>query len=83
MFRGKHGGLVSADYAAMARSMGADGFTIEKPADLAGQLEAAMASNRPTVLDVRVDPDVRPLATGSWDLPPLPPPLPNFGWQQD
>ena len=41
------------------------------------------ASNRPTVLDVRVDPDVRPLATGSWDLPPLPPPNPNFGWEED
>lgn len=83
MFRGKHGGLVSADYAAMGRSMGAEGASVEKPADLAGQLEAAIASNRPTVLDVRVDPDVRPLATGSWDLPPLPPPAPNFGWEQD
>ena len=56
---------------------------VEKPADLAGQLEAAIASNRPTVLDVRVDPDIRPLATGSWDLPPLPPPTPNFGWEED
>lgn len=83
MFRGKHGGLVSADYAAMARSMGAEGFSVDKPADLAGQLEAAIASNRPTVLDVRVDPDIRPLATGSWDLPPLPPPAPNFGWEED
>ena len=83
MFRGKHGALVSADYAAMARSMGAVGFSVEKPANLAGQLEAAIASNRPTVLDVRVDPDVRPLATGSWDLPPLPPPAPNFGWEED
>ena len=83
MFRGKHGGLVSADYAAMARSMNAEGVTVEKPADLAGQLQAAIASNRPTVLDVRIDPDVRPFATGSWDLPPLPPPAPNFGWQED
>ena len=63
--------------------MGAEGWTIEKPADLAGQLEVAIASNRPTVLDVRVDPDIRPLATGSWDLPPLPYPLPNFGWEED
>jgi acetolactate synthase I/II/III large subunit len=83
MFRGKHGGLASADYAAMARSMGAQGFKVEKPNDLAGQLEAAIASNRPTVLDVRVDPDIRPLSTGSWDLPPLPPPNPNFGWEED
>jgi acetolactate synthase-1/2/3 large subunit len=83
MFKGKEGKPFSADYAAMARAMGADGWLVEKPADLAGQLEAAIASNRPTVLDVRVDPDIRPLATGSWDLPPLPPPTPNFGWQED
>jgi acetolactate synthase-1/2/3 large subunit len=83
MFKGKEGKPFSADYAAMARSMGADGWLVEKPADLAGQLEAAIASNRPTVLDVRVDPDIRPLATGSWDLPPLPYPVPNFGWEED
>jgi acetolactate synthase-1/2/3 large subunit len=52
-------------------------------ADFLVQRQAAIASNRPTVLDVRVDPDIRPLATGSWDLPPLQPPTPNFGWQQD
>ncbi len=83
MFRARSGKPISADGAAMGRSMGAEGSIVEKPADLAGQLEAAIASNRPTVLDVRVDPDIRPLATGSWDLPPLPPPLPNFGWDQD
>ena len=83
MFKAKTGKPFSADYAALARSMGAEGWRVEKPADLAGQLEAAMASHRPTVLDVRVDPDIRPLATGSWDLPPLPPPIPNFGWEED
>ena len=83
MFKDKSGKPFSADYAALARSMGAEGRTVEKPGDLAGQLEAAIASKRPTVLDVRVDPDIRPLATGSWDLPPLPYPLPNFGWEED
>jgi acetolactate synthase-1/2/3 large subunit len=83
MFKRSDGKPFSADYAAMARSMGAQGGLVEKPADLAGQLEAAIASNQPTVLDVRVDPDIRPLATGSWDLPPLPYPLPNFGWEED
>ena len=64
--------------------MGAGLESLRKPADLAGQLETAIASNRPTVLDVRVDPDIRPLATGQLgDLPPLPPPTPNFGWEQD
>jgi len=77
------GNLFSADYAMMARSMGAAGHTVEKPADLAPQLEAAIASGQPTVLDVRIDREVRPLATGSWDLPPIPHPLPNFGWGED
>ena len=66
-----------------AKSMGAEGVTIEKPADLGPQLEAAIASGRPTVLDVRIDREIRPLATGSWDLPPIPHPMPNFGWGED
>ena len=82
-FTDVNGKLFSADYAMMARSMGASGVTVEKPADLAPQLEAAIASGKPTVLDVRIDREVRPLATGSWDLPPLAHPLPNFGWGED
>jgi acetolactate synthase-1/2/3 large subunit len=82
-FTDSGGKLYSADYAAMARSMGAVGVTVEKPADLAPQLEAAIACNKPVVLDVRVDRESRPLASGSWELPPIPPPLPNFGWGED
>jgi len=82
-FTDASGRLFSADYAMMARSMGAAGATVEKPADLAPQLEAAIASGRPTVLDVRIDREIRPLATGSWDLPPLPHPMPNFGWGEE
>lgn len=82
-FNDASGKLFSADYAMMARSMGAQGITVEKPADLAPQLEAAIASGKPTVLDVRIDREVRPLATGSWDLPPIPHPMPNFGWGED
>ena len=82
-FEGPDGKLFSADYAMMARSMGADAHTVERPQDLAPRLQAAMASGRPTVLDVRIDREARPLATGSWDLPPLPHPMPNFGWGED
>jgi acetolactate synthase I/II/III large subunit len=82
-FQDAGGTLFSADYAMMARSMGAAGQIVEKPADLAPQLEAAIASGRPTVLDVRIDREVRPLATGSWDLPPVPHVMPNFGWGED
>jgi acetolactate synthase-1/2/3 large subunit len=82
-FTDVNGNLFSADYAMMARSMGANGVTVEKPADFAPQLDAAIRSGRPSVLDVRVDREIRPLATGSWDLPPIPHPMPNFGWGED
>jgi acetolactate synthase-1/2/3 large subunit len=82
-FTDVNGNLISADYAMMGRSMGAQGELVERPGDLAPQLEAAIASGRPTVLDVRIDREIRPLATGSWDLPPLPHPMPNFGWGED
>ena len=82
-FTDSNGHLFSADYALMARSMGAEGHLVEKPEHLAGQLEAAIASERPTVLDVRIEREARPISTGSWDLPPKPHPLPGFGWRED
>ena len=69
---------LTTDFAMLARSMGADGVCIERPADLRDQISAALGSGRPTVLDVRVDADVLPPATGSWDLPPLAAPAPNY-----
>jgi acetolactate synthase-1/2/3 large subunit len=70
----------TADYAGMARSMGADGHLVLRPDEFAGQLEAALRAGRPTVLDVRVDADARTPAAATWDLPPLPHPAPTFGW---
>jgi len=72
------GELMSTDFAMLARSMGADGVTVERPTDLAEHLNAAIRSQRPTLIDVRVDALVSPPATGSWDLPPLPAPAPNY-----
>ena len=69
---------LTTDFAMLARSMGADGVCVERPADLREQIAAALASGKPTVLDVRVDADVLPPATGSWDLPPLAAPAPNY-----
>ena len=75
--------LFSTDFAMMARSMGAEGVRVDRPQDLAEQLQAAIASNRPTVLDVRVDREAKLTATGSWQLPPHAPARPTFGWQED
>ncbi|MCL2569082.1 MAG: thiamine pyrophosphate-binding protein [Oscillospiraceae bacterium] len=70
--------LFNPDFAAMARSMGADGVRVEKVADLAPALEAAIKSNRPTVIDVIVDRDMKPIGTGSWHFVPFPVSPPNF-----
>ena len=74
------GELMSSDFAAMARSMGAEGVRVENPADLAAAIASAFASGKPTVLDVIVDASIPPLGTGSWDLPPLIGPVPDYGW---
>ena len=44
------------DYAAIARAYGAAGIRIESPDQLGDALKEAIKSNRPTVLDVQVDP---------------------------
>lgn len=77
------GTLYSPRFADLARAMGADGVTVEGPDGLYAALQAALASGRPTVVDVWVDREARPPASGSWDLPPLPAPPPNFGWGED
>jgi acetolactate synthase-1/2/3 large subunit len=74
------GELYSTDIAGIAVAMGADGRRIDRPQDVAPALEAAFASGRPTVLDVRVDSTLGAPATGSWDLPPLAGPVPDYGW---
>ena len=67
------------DFAAMARSMGAEGIRAETPADLGAALKTAHDTGRPTVIDVPVAAEAQPSAA-TWDLPPLPLPQPSFGW---
>jgi acetolactate synthase I/II/III large subunit len=72
------------DMAAMGRAMGADGAHIERPGDLKGQVAAALASGKPTVLEIMVDEySFAAPATGTWDLPPLNAPAPTYGWDGD
>ncbi len=67
------------DFAAWARAAGVEGYTVTRSQDFAGVLEQAVASNRPALIDVHVDADIRPPATGAWELPPIPPKEPIFG----
>jgi acetolactate synthase-1/2/3 large subunit len=83
-FRDGHtGDLVSTDFAALARAMGADGYRVEKPGDFGEALAAALASNGPSVIDVPVQSDERPVATGGWVLPPLKPFVPTYRVRSD
>ena len=72
------GDLVSADFAMLGRSMGADGYSVNTPNDFTEALAAALKSDKPSVIDVKVDDSVGAPATGSWDLPPLAGPPPDF-----
>jgi len=67
------------DFAAWARAAGVEGVTVSKSEDFKGALEHAIAANRPYLIDVHVDANVRPPATGTWALPPLAHAEPAFG----
>ncbi len=67
----------SPDYALMARACGGVGIRVTQPGELGDALVAAVRSERPTVVDVAVA-ATAPIATGTWQLPPLPHPEPNY-----
>jgi acetolactate synthase-1/2/3 large subunit len=46
---------VSPDFVLMARAFGVEGILITKPEEIEPALKAALKSDRPTILDVRVD----------------------------
>jgi len=55
--------LLDVDYAALARVLRCEGISVSDPAQLAPALGAAIASGRPTVVNVVVDPDAFPPIT--------------------
>jgi pyruvate dehydrogenase (quinone) len=60
--------LPDVDYAAFASSLGLNGVNIDNGDDLGSAWEEALAGDRPTVLDVRCDPDVPPIPPhATWD----------------
>ena len=73
------GQLWNPDFAAMAKSMGGQGFRVEKAADVAPVVEAAIKSQKPTVIDVIINRDTPVPLTSTWQMPPIPPALPTFG----
>ncbi len=78
-YRGDNQEPYNPDFAAVARAHGVEAATVTRNEDFGDALEHAIASGRPYLLDVHVDADVRPPATGTWALPPIPHREPVFG----
>jgi pyruvate dehydrogenase (quinone) len=53
--------LPDVDYAAFARSLGLQGINVDTAEGVGPAWDAALAADRPTVLDIRTDPDVPPI----------------------
>lgn len=70
--------LFSADFAMLAKSMGVASHRVTHADETEDAIKAAIAANKPYLIEVPVDREIRPIGTGSWDLPPLTPPEPNF-----
>ncbi len=78
-YQGENNTPYNPDFAAWARASGVEGITVTKSQDLKGALEHAIKANKPFLVDVHVDANVRPPATGTWQLPPTPYKEPVFG----
>jgi pyruvate dehydrogenase (quinone) len=53
--------LPDVDYAAFARGLGLNGVNVDTTDAVAGAWEQALAADRPSVLDIRCDPNVPPI----------------------
>jgi pyruvate dehydrogenase (quinone) len=53
--------LPDVDYAGFAAGLGLNGIAVDKPDQVGPAWERALAADRPTLLDVRTDPDVPPI----------------------
>ncbi|HEX5935060.1 MAG TPA: thiamine pyrophosphate-binding protein, partial [Pseudorhizobium sp.] len=78
-YHGENKEPYNPDFAMWAKAAGVAGHTVTRSQDFADVLKAAVASNKPALIDVHVDANIRPPATGAWELPPIPPKEPVFG----
>ncbi|MBV9641292.1 MAG: thiamine pyrophosphate-requiring protein [Mycobacteriaceae bacterium] len=53
--------IPEVSYARVAREMGLDAVAVDDPDQIGGAWDQALSADRPTVLDVRCDPDVPPI----------------------
>jgi acetolactate synthase-1/2/3 large subunit len=74
-----NGAPYSPDFAAMARSAGVEGVSVDRPADLADAVRAGIAAGKPYLIDASVGADVNPAGAGVWELPGLGQSQPGIG----
>lgn len=67
------------DFAAMARSAGVEGVSVDRAADLADAIRAGIAAGRPYLIDANISADLNPTGAGVWELPGLGLSRPGFG----
>jgi acetolactate synthase I/II/III large subunit len=65
----KTGAPYNPDFAAMARSAGIEGVTIDRPGDLVDAVRAGIASDKPYLIDAIIAADKNPGGAGVWELP--------------
>jgi pyruvate dehydrogenase (quinone) len=53
--------LPDVSFEGFARSLGLNGIAVDKPDQVGPAWDQALAADRPTVLDVRTDPDIPPI----------------------
>ncbi|MFP6698190.1 MAG: thiamine pyrophosphate-binding protein [Alphaproteobacteria bacterium] len=61
----------SPDFAAMARSAGVEGVSIDRPGDLGDAIRAGIASGKPYLIEANIGGDLNPPGAGVWELPGL------------
>ena len=61
----------SPDFAAMARSAGVEGVSIDRSGDLSDAIRAGIASGKPYLIDANIGGDLNPSGAGVWELPGL------------
>lgn len=71
------------DFAAMARSFGVEGVSIDRPEDLGEAIRKGIAANRPYVIDANIGADTNPGGAGVWELPGLGRSAPMFGGRHE
>ena len=59
------------DFAAMARSAGVEGVSIDRPGDLGDAIRAGIASGKPYLIDANIGGYLNPRGAGVWELPGL------------